>query len=719
MPLETYSLGCSVEAALAIKKQHKKSYVVGIDVGGTFTDLLLVDEAGGLLVEKVPSHRGNIEDGVIEVLTKAQQKLRLDGPLVEQLGRLVHGSTVAANAFLERKGARMAFITTKGTRDTLVMRRMYRENMYDTRSGEPAPLVTRDNVLEVDERVDHKGNVIVAMKDEDVLRAIELLKQRNIESVGICYLFSFRNPAHELRTKELIRQQLPDVSVCTSYELCPEIRDFERASTTHLNAYLQPPVERYLTKLDITLEQQRTSTALQVMHSYGGVTGAREAAERPVNLLLSGPAGGVIGSAFLGKAAGYPDIISFDMGGTSCDISLIRNATPSLSTPINATSAHCKFEGWDVLIPFIDIHTIGSGGGSVAWVDRGGGVHVGPESMGADPGPACYGKGGTAATVTDANVVLGYIDPAYYLGGEIALQADQARTAVEQLARQLDISLVDAADGIFRIINTNMLNGIRVVSVEKGHDPRDFSLLSFGGAGGCHATAIIEQLSIDRVIIPPTAAAFSAFGLLCTDLKHDFVTTVYRPLAELDRGRVQQMIRAMEAEGKSAFRGKGRAKAGFWFEYSADMRYRGQGHDIRVDLAGPVTAITPTRIVESFNEEYVRTYGYLEDNDNIQLVNLRVVACLGTEKPKLPRAEKENRTLSRSARKAVRDVYFTELAQYTPTPIYDGHQFKFGNRLKGPAIVEFATTTVVLRPGQSLRVDAYGNFIAARKGAQP
>ena len=692
-------------------------YIAGIDVGGTFTDLLLVDGDGNLIVEKVPSTPADIAAAVLSVLEKTEKTLELGKPLVHSLGRLVHGSTVAANAFLERKGARMAFITTKGTRDTLVMRRMYREDMYDTRSGEPSPLVTRDNVLEVEERVDHKGNVITPLNERDVLKAIQEIKRKDIEAIGICYLFSFRNPEHELRTKQMLREHLPDISVSTSYEVCPEIRDFERASTTHLNAYLQPPVEKYLRDLDAALRKRKASASLQVMHSYGGVTGAKEAAEKPVNLLLSGPAGGVIGSAYLGKIAGYPNIISFDMGGTSCDISLIRDATPNLSTPINATSIHCKFEGWDVLIPFIDIHTIGSGGGSFAWIDRGGGVHVGPESMGADPGPACYDKGGTEATVTDADVLLGYIDPDYYLGGQIKLNKAKAHEAVGRLAKKLRVTPSEAADGIFRIINTNMLNGIRVVSVEKGHDPRNFSVISFGGAGGVHATALIEQLKIDRVIVPQTAAAFSAFGLLCTDLRHDFVTTVYHPLAQMKEKEVHKIFRAMEREGRREFGRRARgSKIGF--EYSVDMRYAGQGHDIRVNLKGPLSAIKRRKIIDQFNIAYEQTYSYLGDEANIQLVNLRVVACLGTDKPRIPPL-KETRSLLRQATKGKRRAYFTERKRFLMTPVYDGHHLRPGNRLKGPAIIELATTTAVLRPGQSLRVDRYGNFIAARKGVQP
>ena len=694
-------------------------YVVGIDVGGTFTDLLLVDRNGQLTVEKVPSNRTEIEAGVLVVLDKAERTLGIETPLVRNLDRLVHGSTVAANAFLERKGARMAFITTKGTRDTLVMRRMYREDMYDTRSGEPPPLVTRDNVLEVDERVDHHGRVITPLDQNDVMRAIEHLKQHDIEAVGICYLFSFKNPEHEFRTRDLVAKHLPEIAVCTSFEICPEIRDFERASTTHLNSYLQPPVERYLKKLDGTLEQEGVSTTLQVMHSYGGVTSAQEAAQKPVNLLLSGPAGGVIGSAYLGRIAGYPNVISFDMGGTSCDISLIPNATPNLSTPINATSTHCKFEGWDVLIPFIDIHTIGSGGGSIAWIDKGGMVHVGPESAGADPGPACYGKGGTEATVTDANVVLGYIDPDYYLGGQISLDADKAELAVNRLAHSLDISRTDAADGIFRIINTNMLNGIRVVSVEKGNDPRDFALLSFGGAGACHATAIIEKLEIDRVIVPPTAAAFSAFGLLCTDLRRDYVTTVYKPLAGMQAAEIHGTLKRMEQQGNEAFADNLSGGEKLKFEYSADMRYRGQGHDIRVALPGPTRSLTPAKVVNMFNEEYSRTYGYLEEEENIQVINLRVVASLVTKKPTLDKAKSETKSILKKAYKGERPVYFTEHGKFVQTRVLDGHRLRPGNQLKGPAIVELETTTVVLRPDQRLRVDLYGNFIAARRGVRP
>ena len=698
---------------------NNSTYIVGIDVGGTFTDLLLMDQKGQLIVDKVPSNNQEIEIGVLDVLEKADQTLNLKTPLLTNLTRLVHGSTVAANAFLERKGAHMAFITTKGTRDSLVMRRMYREDMYDTRSGEPPPLVVRDNILEIDERLDHHGNVIQPLSERDVLRAVKHIKKRNIDSVGICFLFSFKNPDHEFRTRDILLKHLPDVAVCTSFDICPEIRDFERASTTHLNTYLAPPVRSYLNKLDRALEEANVSTKLQVMHSYGGVTDAQEASEKPVNLLLSGPAGGVIGSAYLGKIIGHPNVISFDMGGTSCDISLIKNATPALSTPINATSTHCKFEGWDVLIPFIDIHTIGAGGGSIAWIDKGGMVHVGPESAGATPGPACFNKGGSQPTVTDANVVLGFIDPDYYLGGEIRLDAAKAKEAVNSLARSLNISDIQAADGIFQISNTNMLNGIRVVSVEKGNDPRDFSLLSFGGAGACHATAIMERLEIDRVIIPPTAAAFSAFGLLCTDLRRDFVSTVYKTISEVKTKELHKTFRSMEKQSNNSFSENVSNNLKLKFEYSADLRYRGQGSDLRVSLPGPANSLTPSKISKLFGQEYERTYGYLEDEANIQLINLRVVASLLTKKPIVKKSKTSTKLILKSARKEKREVYFTEFGKFVSTTIFDGHKLRPGNLMKGPAIIELKTTTIVLRPEQKLRVDLYGNFIVARTGVKP
>jgi N-methylhydantoinase A len=690
-------------------------YMVGVDVGGTFTDVVFVDPRGNVTIEKVPSTPADMSEGVLDGLTRAGQRLKLGDRLWQSFDRFVHGTTVAANAFLERKGAHIGFITTKGLRDTLVMRRMFRENMYDTRVPEPAPLVNRNDIFEVHERMDRTGAIVRPLDEAQVRAIADEIAKRKIQAVGICFIFSFRNPAHELRVKQILEEAIPGLYVSASCEVCPEIRDYERACTTHLNAYLQPPVDRYLRHLDRELREHRTSVPLQIMQSYGGVTGAAESARKPVNLLLSGPAGGVIGSAHWGRVTGHPNIISFDMGGTSTDISLIAEGVPSLSTPITATATHCKFEGWDVLIPFIDIHTIGSGGGSVAWIDDAGGLHVGPGSVGAVPGPACYGNSGELASVTDADLLLGYINPDYYLGGRIKLDVDKAREAVRKIAERLDYSVTGAAEGIFRIINANMVNGLRVVSVEKGHDQRKFALMSFGGAAAIHTTALMDELGVQRVIIPPGAAAFSAFGLLCTDLRHDYVATMTRMLGDLDLAAVNRALDDMEAQGRAEL-GEGRDHAlELRFEFAADMRYQGQGHEIRVPLAAPVR--TRRQVIDAFNAAYERSYGYLLEEDGIQLVNLRAYAFISTAKPGVAPALASG-AAAYAARKGERAVYFRETGGFVATPLYDGDALAVGARIAGPAVAELTTTNVVVRPGQELRIDPYRNFIVERNGGR-
>ncbi len=692
--------------------EQRARYMVGVDVGGTFTDLVFVDRDGNVMIEKVPSTSDDMAEGVLDGLARADRRLALDGRVLQSLDRLVHGTTIAANAFLERKGAYIGFITTKGLRDTLVMRRMFRENMYDTRVPEPVPLVSRNDIFELDERMDRTGAVIRPLDEAEVRRVAAEIARRRIQAVGICFIFSFRNPAHELRVKQLLEELVPGLYVSASCEVCPEIRDYERACTTHLNAYLQPPVDRYLRHLDRELSRRASSAPLQIMQSYGGVTDAIDSARRPVNLLLSGPAGGVIGSAYWGRATGHPNIISFDMGGTSADISLIADGIPSLSTPITATATHCKFEGWDVLIPFIDIHTIGSGGGSVAWIDAGGGLHVGPRSVGAAPGPACYGKGGDMASVTDADLVLGYINPDYYLGGRIKLDTARAYAAVEAVATKLNCSVTEAADGIFRIINANMVNGLRVVSVEKGHDPRKFAMMSFGGAAAIHTTALMEELGVERVIIPPGAAAFSAFGLLCTDLRHDYVSTMAVMVADLDPAAVSSVFADMEAQGRADLAVHGQDVAQLRFEYAADMRYQGQAHEIRVPLVAPVRSVR--EVIDAFNAAYQRSYGYLLEEDGIQLVNLRLFALRATTKPKVSTST-GTIVSPADSRKGERKVYFREAGGFVLTTLYDGDRLTPGARIAGPAVAELSTTTVVVRPGQSLRVDPYRNFIVERE----
>jgi N-methylhydantoinase A len=694
---------------------QKSKYLVGIDVGGTFTDLIFVSGSGQVDLVKVASDPVNLVDSIMTgIKTLATRHSIEHEELISDVDRLVHGSTVAANALLERNGARMGFLTTEGFRDTLVMRRMFRENMYDTRARAPDPLVTRNHIYEVAERVDRDGQVAVPLKDRDIDQIAKKIEKEGLESIGICFLFSFRNPKHERRVKQLLKKLLPDVYVSTSYEVCPEIRDYERACTTHLNAYLQPPVDKYLGELARRLNRSGLSTGLQVMESNGGVSDPKTAAKKAVNLLLSGPAGGIIGSAYWGGITGYENVISFDMGGTSCDISLIRDRAATLATPITSTSTHCKFEGWDVLIPFIDIHTIGSGGGSIAWLDEGGGLHVGPRSTGANPGPACYSKGGQHATVTDADVLLGYIDPDYYLGGEVRLNSQRARDAIGSVAKSIGRSVTEAADGIFNIVNANMINGIRVVSVERGYDPRDFSLLSFGGAGAVHASALIEEMGVDKVVIPQLASGFSAFGMLCTDLHRDFVKTINRRLNDVNISVINDTVKKMISEGLKHFDQK-KLSDEIWAEAVADMRYQGQAHDIRVTIPAPVSSIS--EVESSFNNAYNHTYGYLLEESSIQLINLRVSVYKYCPKP-ITKRVKSNASRASKSLKNKRKVYFGESGRYEETRVYHGETFQPGDNLKGPAIVELATTTIVVRPGQTLKMDPYKNYVIGRKGVQ-
>jgi len=400
------------------------------------------------------------------------------------------------------------------------------------------------------------------------------------------------------------------------------------------------------------------------------------------------------------------------MGGTSCDISLIRDSAATLSTPITSTSTHCKFEGWDVLIPFIDIHTIGSGGGSIAWLDEGGGLHVGPRSAGADPGPACYAKGGRNATVTDADVLLGYIDPKYYLGGGVELSFEHAQKAVASVADTIGHSVTETADGIFKIVNANMINGIRVVSVERGYDPRDFALLSFGGAGAIHASSLIEEMEVDRAVIPQLAAGFSAFGMLCTDLHRDFVKTINKKLNDVDIDTINQTVRTMSSAGLKHFGAKKRNDK-LWIEAVADMRYQGQAHDLRVQI--PSTVKTIRQVVDSFNNRYMQSYGYLLEEDSIKLINLRVNVYKSCRKPTSKRHKANSSSATRSL-KGKRKVYFHELNDYQDTRVYNGDTLRPGDRFKGPAIVELATTTIVVRPDQTLMMDQYKNYIVGRRG---
>jgi N-methylhydantoinase A len=689
--------------------QDGRRYLIGVDVGGTFTDVVVGTDDGGIRSFKAFSVPSDEAQGILDGLEKAATAMGLElQQLLRATDRFVHGSTVAANALIEKTGSRMAFVNTAGFRDTLIVKRTERENMYDLRAKMPENILRRRDALEIVERTDRDGMAVVPLDDESIDRLVAELAEREVEAVGISLLFSFRNPAHERRVKAAIEDRLPGVYVVASSDVAPEIRDYERASTTALSAYLGPRVARYLGDLETRLRENGLACAVQIVRSSGGVCTIGEARDQPVDMLLSGPAGGVVAAAYASTVQ-KRDVITFDMGGTSCDLSVVHQGRALRSTYL---PRHTRFEGWDVLRPFLDIHALGAGGGSIAWRDDAGGLHVGPRSAGGDPGPACYGRGGQDPTVTDANLALGYLDPANFLDREVMLDADAATAALDRVGGPLGYGTTETAAGIFRIVNSAMADGIRVVMADKGHDPALFDLLCFGGAGGIHASAIAAELGIGRVVVPREAATFSAYGLLLSDVQYDFVTSVVRPLSSLPWERVADAFGEMKSDAAARVREADGVAGAVRFERTADMRYEGQSHELRVEVGAAVSSVEELR--RQFENEYLRTYGYLSDPDTIVVVNLRVTAVGTTAKPGTGAAN-GSRTAgdpaSAGSPSGERRAFFEEAGGWLDTPVHTGVDMAPGHEIEGPAIVEFPSTTVVARPGQAVSIDEHHNVV--------
>jgi N-methylhydantoinase A len=551
-------------------------YRIGIDVGGTFTDLVAVDDLGEATLEKVPSTPGDPSIGVLDGLDRLAQRLGKDrATLLDKTERIVHGTTVATNALLERSGARVGLLTTEGHRDVIEMREGLKDDRYNLRLPPPEQLVPRRLRLGVRERLRGDGRVETPLDRASLDDAIAVLKRERVEAVAICYLHAWRDPRHERATRAAIERELPEVYVSLSAEVLPQIKEFERVSTTVVNAYVGPSLARYLERLERRLAETGYRGPTLIIRSHGGVAPIEEAGRLAAGAVLSGPAGGVAGSVHAVRLVGAANLIPFDMGGTSTDISLIVQGRPSLATGR-------RVAGHTIALNSLDIASIGAGGGSIARVDAGGILHVGPQSAGAVPGPACYGNGGAAATVTDANLVLGYLDPASFLGGRRQLDVAAAEAAVDHIAAALGTGRLAAAQGIHRVVNTNMAEGVRLVSVRRGVDPRQFALLAFGGASGLHATEIARQLDLTRVIVPRVAAVLSAWGMLATDLRFEVARTHIGDTRALDGSAVKQLFDEMEEEGlarlRASFDGPARATR------SVDMRYGEQVFEIAVPL---------------------------------------------------------------------------------------------------------------------------------------
>jgi len=668
---------------------------IGVDVGGTFTDLVGVDDAGRVTIAKSASTPADPSIGVMDGLELLAGELGMElAELLGEAGLIVHGTTVATNALLERKGAKVGMLTTEGHRDVIEMREGLKDDRYNLRMPPPVPLVPRARRLDVTERMRFDGTVATPLSRRSAEAAIRRLADSGVGAVAVCYLHSYRDPRHERETRKLLARRLPGAYVSLSSDVLAQIKEYERFGTTVVNAYVGPVLGRYLGSLGARLQKAGYRGEVLIMQSHGGVATIADSVRLAAGAVLSGPAGGIAGSRHAARLLGEGNLITFDMGGTSTDIALLEDGEPHLTGDKAVGTSK-------VALPSIDIHTLGAGGGSIARVDAGGILHVGPESAGAVPGPACYGRGGTAATVTDANLVLGLLDPAGFLGGRTRLDPQAAECAVASVARQLGLGVLPAAEGIHRVVNTNMAEGIRLVSVRRGADPRRFILLSFGGAAGLHITEVARMLEITRVVIPRAASVLSAWGMLATDLRYEFVRTHVGEAGQVGASRLRRLFADMEVEGRR------RLGAGFTGQVdvrrSVDMRYGEQTFEISVPLDGVdvEAADLMKQVVERFHRRHEELYTYSAPGQDVVLVNVRA-AVIG-RLPALP-AEPERRVRAAAAPRS-RRVY---LERWTEVPVHDMDGLPEGLEVKGPAIFESATTTVLIRVAERALVTAQG-----------
>ena len=684
---------------------------IGVDIGGTFTDVMLVDDRTGrswlgktLTTPADPSIA--VHGAVTDLLADA-------GRSAAEVQNVIHGTTLVTNTIIERKGARTALLTTRGFRDAVEIARESRYDLYDLSLELPPPLVPRRWRREVNERVLADGAVFEPLDLEAAGRTVRELVAQRIEAIAVCLLHSFRNPSHEQALAELVRRIAPDVRVAISSEVSPEIREYERASTTIANVYVQPLVERYLRELERHLAAMGFEAQLFTMLSSGGIATVDTAARFPVRLVESGPAAGALAAAQYGRLAGYPNLLSFDMGGTTVKACLIDDGEP-LTTPEMEVARVYRFKkgsGLPVKVRVIEMIEVGAGGGSIAHVDRLGLLRVGPESAGASPGPACYGLGGIEPTVTDADLVLGYLDPSFFLGGRMRLDREAAARAIDKIAGQLGMTVDDAAWGIHQIVNENMASAARIHAVERGRDVRAYPLFAFGGAGPVHAYRVAQILGESTLICPLGAGVASALGLLVAPLAFDFVRSAYGFLDELPWDRINTVLDDMRSEGHALLRHAGVPAADVAMRRSADMRYTGQGHEINVPVpTGRLGPESRDTIMRSFEAAYQQLYHRLGPAVAVEVLNWRVV--VSGPRPTLTFPEASGSGDARAAIKGERQAYFPESGGFRPTRVYDRYGLGPGAEFAGPAIVEEHESTVIIGPGGHCRIDSASLLVA-------
>jgi len=649
-----------------------KDLRLGVDVGGTFTDLVALG-GGRILTAKVPSTPRDQSEGVMNAIETSK---------VEAGAILAHGMTVATNALLERRGARTALITTDGFRDVLEIARQNRPSLYDLAQDRPPALVPRGLRFTVKERMGPEGE-LAPLEETSLEAAVAAVEEAEVEAVAVCLLFAFAHPEHERRVGEALREALPDVYVSLSSEVLPEFREYERFSTTTADAYLAPKLAAYLERLAERVEESGSPPPL-IMQSSGGVTSVDDAVSDAAGCVLSGPAGGVVGAAYVGSLGGYTDLLTFDMGGTSTDVAPILSGEAQ-------TTTETVVAGVPIKLPMVDVHTVSAGGGSIAWADAGGALRVGPHSAGAEPGPAAYDMGGQEPAVTDANLFLGYLADGTELGGEVVLRRNLSEKALATLGEKLGLAAEDVALGTVRVANAEMTRALRIISVERGLDPREFALLAFGGAGGMHACALAEELGMQTVLVPRAGGVLSALGLAISDIRRDYVSPYLSPLEEVDTEGFEQRFAQMQSAAEGDLDTPEHTRR-------ADLRYRGQSFELTVE-ADPLE-----KLERRFHAAHEQRYGYRMEDEAVELVNLRLISTVPVDKPELTEPEAGG-----EAGTGEREANFD--GEWRAVPVLDRDKMGEGSEVEGPAIVEFRESTCVVRPGWRGVVDGVGTLV--------
>lgn len=682
-------------------------HILGVDIGGTFTDFSLLDGAGNISLWKEATTPKNPAEAVqqgIKALAE-QTGLGLEN-FLEGLDLFVHGQTIATNTVIQRNGPKTALLCTEGFRDVIHFRDGFKPERYNIQLPPPEDFVPRYLRIPVTERIKYDGTVVKPLDEDTVRTAANQLKAENVQSVAVAFLWSIINPAHEQRVKEILGEELPGIPVVLSSDVLPMIREWERTTCTTLSAYVLPGIARYMVELENFLHENAFKHPLLIMQLNGGCSTVNKVLQRPINSLASGPAAAPVAGLYCSERIGMPDVITVDMGGTSFDVSMVSDGSPTLTREL-------RVHDMPVGVAAVDVHSIGAGGGSIAWIDKGGALQVGPQSAGAEPGPACYDQGGTLPACTDANVVLGYINPDYFLGGRRDIKPELSERAIkEHIAEPLGLSVPQAAHGVFRIINNNMVDAIRVVSIERGIDPRNYALVVGGGAGAIHAGMLGRTLGMKKAIIPRYSGVFCSFGMIVSDVRHDYMQAFATNTGRLDLDGVNKVISELEQKAMDDMVEEGFPEGEVTLSRFADAKYPAQIHELTIPInsEGVLGDGSVGEMEQTFHDLHERMFTYSVRESPVDLFHWRVVAHRKVDSPPTPDFSDSSQSITVS-RKASRKVYFGDIDDFRETEIYDGDLLERGMTVAGPAVVEQANTTIVVFPGQVLEVNEYGDFV--------